>query len=202
MANRRTLHKTHLEEFKLYLDGRGIAHRKGKGGYEVLQVMTISSGWGSIYEKIKMPEHFTVQDKLTSIVIGFYSERSKHNFAEVRDGSNIGKESTDFSNLHLLAQNDPTVHRVMETIQAGTYTREQVLCVLIAALVQEKSSILSHAEKCISEQQKPIVVEKATLQVFKIREAIKEYNTALENREHGGVAQNKAFEKIQEILSA
>ncbi len=75
MANRRTLHKTQLEEFKRYLEGRGIAYRKGKGSYQALQVMTLNNGWQCVYERNDMKEHFTIQDKLESIVIGFYSEK-------------------------------------------------------------------------------------------------------------------------------
>jgi adenylate kinase family enzyme len=77
MANRRTLHKTQLDEFKKYLADRGIAFRDGKGQYQVLQVMTLSEGWGCVYERNDMKEHFTVQDKLNPIVIGFYSEKRK-----------------------------------------------------------------------------------------------------------------------------
>jgi len=75
MANRRTLHKTQLDEFKRYLTGRGIAFRDGKGPYQALQVMTMNDGWQCVYERNDMKEHFTIQDKLNPIVIGFYSDK-------------------------------------------------------------------------------------------------------------------------------
>jgi len=40
MANRCTLHKTKLEDFKAFLDSEGIKYRPGKGFYQVLQVQT------------------------------------------------------------------------------------------------------------------------------------------------------------------
>ncbi len=37
-------------------------------------------------------------------------------------------------------------------------------------------------------------------QVASIRKAIRKYYLALDNRQHGGVAENKAFSEIQEVL--
>ena len=71
MANRCTLHKNKLEDFKAFLDKNVTAYRPGKGTWQVLQVLTPDSGWQCIYERADMPEHFTVQDKLMPIVWAF-----------------------------------------------------------------------------------------------------------------------------------
>ncbi len=76
MADRRTLHKTKLDDFKLYLDSHGIAYRPGKGDYQVLQVQT-GKGWQSIYGKNNMTEHFSVQDKLMPTVRLFLNSSKK-----------------------------------------------------------------------------------------------------------------------------
>ena len=69
--NRCLLHKTKLEEFKAWLDSKGIQHRPGKGDWQVLQVQTTNFGWQVVFEKKDMPEHFTVNDKLVSVVREF-----------------------------------------------------------------------------------------------------------------------------------
>ena len=77
MANRATLHKNKLEDFKKYLDARGIAYRPGKGTWQELQVLTSKHGWQCIYSRADMPEHLTVQDKLCPLVWGYLEERRK-----------------------------------------------------------------------------------------------------------------------------
>ncbi len=89
MANRCTLHKTKLNEFKNYLNSKGIAYRDGKGDYQVLQVQT-GDGWQSVYEKNNMPEHFSVQDKLMPTVRKFLTDQSKNTHVEIRDGLGMG----------------------------------------------------------------------------------------------------------------
>lgn len=71
MANRCTLHISKLEKFKEYLNNYGVAHRPGKGDYQVLQVLTANAGWQAIYKRSDMPEHYTVQDKLMPTVQAF-----------------------------------------------------------------------------------------------------------------------------------
>ena len=75
MANRGVLHKNKLDDFKAFLDDNAYGYRKGKGTWQVLQVLTRSSGWQCIYERADMPEHYTVQDKLMPLV---------HRYLEVR----------------------------------------------------------------------------------------------------------------------
>jgi hypothetical protein len=74
MANRCTLHKTKLDDFKEYLNSQGIAYRDGKGDYQALQVLTPKDGWQCIYIKHKMPEHFSVQAKLMPVVRQFLNK--------------------------------------------------------------------------------------------------------------------------------
>ena len=79
MANRCTLHKTKLEDFKSYLNDYGIAYREGKGDYQILQVLTLDNGWQCIYERGNMPEHFTIQDKLMPVIEKYLSNRRGDN---------------------------------------------------------------------------------------------------------------------------
>jgi hypothetical protein len=73
--NRCTLHKTHLEEFKEWLETTGVAWRAGKGDYQVLQVLTQADGWQVVFRKNSMPEHFSVNEKLMPLVREFYRSR-------------------------------------------------------------------------------------------------------------------------------
>lgn len=77
MANRYTLHKSHLPEFKQWLVENGIGYRDGKGTFQVLQVLTPKDGWQCLYDKIEAPEHYTVQDKLMPTVQAFIRSRKK-----------------------------------------------------------------------------------------------------------------------------
>lgn len=79
MANRCTLHKKMLDQFKEYCDNYGIAYRPGKGFYQVLQVQTENSGWQPIYRRNDMPEHYTIPDSLVDMVkLGFLPWRRKN----------------------------------------------------------------------------------------------------------------------------
>ena len=77
MADRATLHKSKLEDFKEYLNLRGIAHRPGKGTWQELQVLTLEDGWQCIYSRVDMPEHLTIQDKLISLIKSYLRERKE-----------------------------------------------------------------------------------------------------------------------------
>lgn len=65
------LHISKLDAFKLWLNDHGIAHRPGKGDYQVLQVRTPNNGWQCVFRKNEMPEHFTVNEKLMPLVRRF-----------------------------------------------------------------------------------------------------------------------------------
>ena len=75
MANRNTLHINKLGAFKKYCDSQGIAYRSGKGDWQKLQVLTKKHGWQCIYERMDMPEHYTIQDKLYPIVRKFLNDK-------------------------------------------------------------------------------------------------------------------------------
>lgn len=82
MADRKTLHKTKLGAFKEYLDYNMIPYRPGKGDYQVLQVQ-IEARWQVIHERLDMPEHFTIPEKLVPTVFAFIrSERSNSKLKE------------------------------------------------------------------------------------------------------------------------
>jgi hypothetical protein len=75
MSNKRcTLHKNKLDEFKAWLDNSNIAHRPGLGEWQVLQVLTPEYGWQCVFKRVRMPEHFSVNEKLMSTVQKFIDE--------------------------------------------------------------------------------------------------------------------------------
>ena len=53
----------------------GIAHRPGKGAWQVLQVQTFSHGWQVVFSRADMPEHYTVNEKLMPTVRKFLESR-------------------------------------------------------------------------------------------------------------------------------
>ena len=71
------LHKTKLEDFKKFLDKKGIQHRTGRGGYQVLQVCKNGKNWNCVYERDSMPEHFTTDIHLDSLAAAFCRDRSR-----------------------------------------------------------------------------------------------------------------------------
>jgi hypothetical protein len=75
VSNKRcTLHKDKLDEFKTWLDGRNIVHRPGLGEWQVLQVLTPEYGWQCVLKSLYMPERFSVNEKLISILQKFIDE--------------------------------------------------------------------------------------------------------------------------------
>jgi len=74
MANRCTLHKTKIEQFKEYLDSREIPHRPGVGDYQVLQVR-FKLKWHVIYYRDAAKEHYTAVDALVPLVRDFVRSR-------------------------------------------------------------------------------------------------------------------------------
>ena len=62
------LHKTKLDEFKAWLTAQGIAHRPGRGEFQVLQVALPRNQWGVVYDRIEAPEHYTVTGPLEGTV--------------------------------------------------------------------------------------------------------------------------------------
>jgi hypothetical protein len=68
------LHITKLDAFKEWLDKRGIQHRPGKGFYQVIQVCKNGKHWNNVYTRHHMPEHFTTDRHLDSLVSAFCKE--------------------------------------------------------------------------------------------------------------------------------
>ncbi len=71
MPVRSLLHKNDLDLFIKYLDHRCIPHRPGRGDYEVLQVQRADGTWTVLWRRDKMPEHFTVEDRMVPLVQNF-----------------------------------------------------------------------------------------------------------------------------------
>ena len=78
------LHKDKLEEFKLWLDSKGLQHRPGRGDYQALQVCKDGKHWNCVFTRHDMPEHFTTDRHLDSLVAAFARNRrkSKHEARE------------------------------------------------------------------------------------------------------------------------
>jgi len=75
--SRSLLHKTKLEAFKLWLDSQEILHRPGKGDYQVLQVCKDGKHWNCVYTRHEMPEHFTTDRHLDSLVAKFCRQAAR-----------------------------------------------------------------------------------------------------------------------------
>jgi hypothetical protein len=73
------LHKTKLEEFKAWLDKEGIQHRPGKGDWQVLQVCTPENGFQVVFSQLKMPEYYSLNEKLEPTVLRFINETKNSN---------------------------------------------------------------------------------------------------------------------------
>lgn len=72
---RNQLHVTKLEDFKAWLDTKGIPHRPGRGTWQVLQVCKDGRHWNCVYSRLDMKEHFTTDRHLDSLVREFAISR-------------------------------------------------------------------------------------------------------------------------------
>jgi len=73
--SRNLLHINKLEAFKAWLDKKGIKHRKGLGDWQIMQVFHPDLNvWACIYERIEMPQHFTVDKRLDKLIARFIKE--------------------------------------------------------------------------------------------------------------------------------
>ena len=77
--SRSLLHKTKLEEFKAWLDSEGVKHRPGKGEWQVLQVCKDGKHWNSVFIRLDMPEHFTTDKRLDSLVMKYCRTKNTPN---------------------------------------------------------------------------------------------------------------------------
>lgn len=72
--SRNLLHKNKLEEFKSWLDSQEIPHRPGTGEWQILGIQYCRSEWWYVCERIKMPEHYSVDKRLDQLVRRFCKE--------------------------------------------------------------------------------------------------------------------------------
>lgn len=83
--SRNLLHKTKLEDFKVWLDAEGIRHRPGKGDWQILQVCKDGKQWFSVFERFVMPEHYSTDRRLDGLVAKFCRSRHLKNGEEQHD---------------------------------------------------------------------------------------------------------------------
>lgn len=68
------LHVNKLNKFLAWLDKEKIEHREGKGDYQIRQICKDGKHWNNIYLRDNMPEHYTVDRHLESLVRKFIRE--------------------------------------------------------------------------------------------------------------------------------
>ena len=74
-ANRNTLHKTKLEDFRKWCKENGIETRAGVGEFQVLQVRTGRRTWLGIYDRLIAKEHYTVDRRMSGLVMKFINSK-------------------------------------------------------------------------------------------------------------------------------
>lgn len=126
MSNRNLLHKSKLEDFKNWLDLKGILHRAGKGSFQVLQVMT-HKGWQVVFDK-HTEEHFTVNEVLMPTVIKFVRE------------SKTTKPKGDV--VELLQALKSATYRLDRISQGYDYPREDMI-----AMVEKARDVIAKFER-------------------------------------------------------
>lgn len=73
--SRNTLHINRLQDFKDWLDSKGLKWRDRNIGYEVLQVQPRgSTQWWGIWRRDHMPEHYSVDSRMDGMVLNFLRE--------------------------------------------------------------------------------------------------------------------------------
>ncbi len=72
-----SLHISKIEQFKTWLDGKGLLYREGRGEYQVLQVKHYSKPeWYCIFYRLHNPNYYTVDHRLDALVDRFLKETS------------------------------------------------------------------------------------------------------------------------------
>lgn len=78
MAARNLLAIHKLDEFKAWLDARGIEHRPTNADFQVLQVrLPNETQWHAIFRKLHASVHLSVPNPLVPLVTEFVSSGSK-----------------------------------------------------------------------------------------------------------------------------
>ena len=73
--SRNLLHKTKLDDFKQWLTANGYKWRAPRGAYQVLQVCKDGKHWNCVYFRHNMPEHYTTDRHLDSLVMRFIRDQ-------------------------------------------------------------------------------------------------------------------------------
>lgn len=78
MAARNLLAIHKLDEFKAWLDARGIEHRPTNADFQVMQVrLPHETQWHAIFRRLHAPMHLSVPNPLVPLVMEFVSPGSK-----------------------------------------------------------------------------------------------------------------------------
>lgn len=76
---RNLLHKSKLQDFRLWLAQQGIAFREGRGEYQVMQVQAVGGlhgrHWQCIFDRDSATEHYTVASPLERLVTRYIIDR-------------------------------------------------------------------------------------------------------------------------------
>lgn len=80
MANKHTLHRTHLPSFSKWLETNGWKVLEPKGYYEVLRAVHPHRRHPLlVYTQLRDPQHYTVRDRDMPVVWRFLKERREQN---------------------------------------------------------------------------------------------------------------------------
>ena len=81
MAQRCLLHKSKINDFRLYMESKGYIELLPKNEYEILRMrnddLTGPAKTVIIYRTDDMKEHYSVQEKDYNIVVSFVKENKK-----------------------------------------------------------------------------------------------------------------------------
>jgi hypothetical protein len=70
------LHKSKLGAFTAWLDSEGIPYKHVAHQYQVIQVR-IGLAWVPLYARLHSPEHYSVEERMVSLVIKFIAATRK-----------------------------------------------------------------------------------------------------------------------------
>lgn len=69
------LHISRIEEFKEWMNSKGIEWRDPRGDYQVIQIkIPNNTQWACVYERGHMPEHYTTDYRIDGIVHKFIKD--------------------------------------------------------------------------------------------------------------------------------
>jgi len=77
MMSRALLHISKLQDFTHWLTENNIPWREGKGAWQILQICKDGKHWNGVYQRLEMPEHYTTDKHLDSLVARFCRKNRK-----------------------------------------------------------------------------------------------------------------------------